>query len=100
VPLADQEVDVLAATLELLAGDEDLRSRMAVAARDYARREHDLERVADRYVEAIEEMAGGKAVRDLLFTEVSHAAAEVGMSANDPQVAEIAARLREVGFGH
>jgi glycosyltransferase involved in cell wall biosynthesis len=100
VPLGEGEVDVLAATLELLAEDEDLRRRMAVAARDYGRREHDLERVADRYVEAIEEMAGGNAVRDLVFTEVARAAAEVGMSGNHPQVAEIAASLREVGFGH
>jgi glycosyltransferase involved in cell wall biosynthesis len=100
VPLDEREVDVLAATLELLGDDEDLRRQMAVAARDYARREHDLERVADLYVEAIERMAGGNAVRDRVFNEVSEAAAEVGMTGNDPQVTEIAARLREVGFGH
>jgi glycosyltransferase involved in cell wall biosynthesis len=100
VPVDEHEVETLAAVLERLAEDEDLRSRMGGAARDYASREHDLDEVADRYVAALEEMSGGSAVRNAVLTEVARAANEVGIRRNDGQLAEIAARLREVGLGH
>ena len=85
--------------LELLADDEDLRKRMGAAASEYAGTAHDLERVADLYVAAIEEMAGGSAVRDAVLHEVAKAAHEVGIGMNDPELSEIAARYREVGVG-
>jgi glycosyltransferase involved in cell wall biosynthesis len=100
VPLDEDEVDVLTATLERLAEDDELRGRMGTAAREFARREHDLARVADRYVAALEELLGGPAVQDTILGEVAHAAQEVAMDKNDPQLAEIAASLQEVGFGH
>jgi glycosyltransferase involved in cell wall biosynthesis len=98
VPVDDHEVETLIAMLERLAGDADLRSRIGAAALDYARREHDLDSVADRYVAALEEMVGGPAVRDNIVHEVARAANDVGMSKNDSQLAEIAVSLREVGF--
>jgi glycosyltransferase involved in cell wall biosynthesis len=99
VPLDDSEVEALTAVLERLAGDEELRSRMGADARNYARREHDLDHVADLYVTAIEEMVGGPTVRDAVLTEVAHAASEVGMRKNDGQLSEIAATMREIGLG-
>ena len=100
VPLGDDEVEVLAATLERLAGDEELRRTMGDAAREHARRQHDLDRVADLYVAALEEMAGGPAVRDSIVHEVAHAATDVGMRRNDAEVAEIGAAIRELGLGN
>jgi glycosyltransferase involved in cell wall biosynthesis len=99
VPPGSDEVDVLAAALERLAGDEALRRTMGDAAREHARREHDLEHVADEYVAALEEIAGGPAVRDSIVHEVAHAATDVGMTKNDAQVAEIGATMRELGIG-
>jgi hypothetical protein len=99
VPLDDAEVDSLTAILEHLASEDQLRSQMGAAAHDYTRREHDLDRVADLYVAAIEEIVGGPAVRDAVLHEVAQAANDVGMRKNDPQLTEIAATMREVGFG-
>jgi glycosyltransferase involved in cell wall biosynthesis len=99
VPVDDFEVATLAATLELLAGDEGLRQRMGAAAAGYARRQHGLDRVADSYVAALEEVAGGEAVRNAVLGEVARAAHEVGISSDDPDLAEIGARSREVGIG-
>jgi glycosyltransferase involved in cell wall biosynthesis len=99
VPVDDFEVATLAATLELLAEDERLRRRMGAAAAEYARREHSLERVADGYVAALEEVAGGEAVRNAVLGDVARAAHEVGMSSGDPDLSEVGARSREVGLG-
>jgi glycosyltransferase involved in cell wall biosynthesis len=52
------EIDHLAAVLELLASDEELRLGMGRAAEAYARRELDLERAADGYASALEELVG------------------------------------------
>ncbi|MGH3079743.1 MAG: glycosyltransferase family 4 protein [Gaiellaceae bacterium] len=100
VPLGDDEVDLLAETLERLAADAELRAGMGAAASEHARTEHDLGRVADRYREAIEEMAGGSAVRDVIFNDVAKASSDVGIDRNDPQLSVIAASLSEVGLGH
>jgi glycosyltransferase involved in cell wall biosynthesis len=58
VPLGEHEADLLAATLELLAGDDRLRAGLGEAAASYARREHDLARAADAYAGALCEVAG------------------------------------------
>jgi glycosyltransferase involved in cell wall biosynthesis len=94
IPLED-EVAHLAAALELLAADEARRERMSVAARDLVEREHRLDRVAERYAAALEEAAGGRAVKDAVLREVAEAAAEVGLR----QTGELAERLGEVGLG-
>ena len=55
--------------------------------------------VADLYLAAFEEVAGGPAVRDAVLGDVAKAAYEVGMLRDDSEVAEIAASAREVGIG-
>ena len=95
----EREVETLAGELQrLLVDDETLRS-MGNAALDLARSEHDLDRVADLYVTALEEAAGGEAVRDAVTREMAEAAAEVGIGPEDPEAGELAARLREAGLG-
>jgi glycosyltransferase involved in cell wall biosynthesis len=99
VPVDEYEVATLAATLERLAGDEGLRRQMGAAAAEYARREHSLGRVADGYVAALEQVAGGEAVKDAILGDVARAAHEVGMSSGEPDLAEVGVRSREVGIG-
>jgi glycosyltransferase involved in cell wall biosynthesis len=99
VPVDEFEVATLAATLELLAEDDGLRERMGAAAAESAHREHDLDRVADLYVASIEEVAGLRVVRDTVLRGVARAAREVGMSSDDPDLADVAASAREVGIG-
>ena len=60
VPVDAWEVDHLAALLELLASDEQLRTRMGEAGLAYARTELDLERSADSYATALRELAEGR----------------------------------------
>jgi glycosyltransferase involved in cell wall biosynthesis len=100
VPVDEFEITTLASTLELLAENDGLREEMGAAASAYVRREHDLDRVADLYLAALEEVAGGPAVREALLREVAKAAYEVGMSDDDVELAEVADAFREVGGGH
>jgi glycosyltransferase involved in cell wall biosynthesis len=95
VPVGEGEVETLAAALCALAEDEAARDAMGRAARALAEREHALPRVAEAYVAAVEESAGGEAVRDAVLGEVAHAAADVGLA----ETADVARRLREVGIG-
>ena len=95
----EREVETLAAELERLLGDDAARPAMGAAAHELARTEHDVERVADLYVAALEEAAGGEAVRDAVPREVADAAAEVGIGPDDPEAKELAARLREAELG-
>jgi glycosyltransferase involved in cell wall biosynthesis len=94
-----EDADELLAALELLADDVPRRTEMGLAARALADAEHDAERVAERYAAALEEVAGGEAVRDAVLREVSEAAAESGIAPRDPEAEELASRLREVGLG-
>jgi glycosyltransferase involved in cell wall biosynthesis len=91
----EREVETLAATLLLLADDPRRREAMSAAAREYAISEHELGRVAELYVAALEEAAGGPTVRDELLHEVARGAAEVGLD----DAERLAAALREVGLG-
>jgi len=99
VPVGDGEVEMLAAVLERLAADTELRDRMGAAASQYARTEHGLARVADLYVVALEEGAGWPRVRDSVLRDVAEAAHDVGMTMNDPELSDVADRAREVGLG-
>jgi len=99
VPVDEDETETLAATLELLASRPDVREAMGASALELARGEHDLERVADLYVAAFEQAAGGAAVSDGVLGEISRAAAEVGVEPGSPAAREIAARLVEVELG-
>lgn len=95
----EREIELLAAGLELLVSSEAARSAMGAAAREYVAREHDLERVAEAYAAALEEAAGGPAVRDAVLREISQAAAEVGIAADSPAADELVRRLAEVPIG-
>ncbi len=72
---------------------------MGRAAARVAMQQHDLGRVAELYVAALEEAAGGAAVGDAVLREVSQAAADVGISPEDAEAGEIARRLAEVELG-
>jgi glycosyltransferase involved in cell wall biosynthesis len=91
----EREVDALAASLLRLAEDPGRAEAMSTAARAYAEREHELARVADLYAAALEQAAGGAAVRDELLREVAAAAADVGVD----DTSEVSEALREVGLG-
>ncbi|HET9460647.1 MAG TPA: glycosyltransferase family 4 protein [Gaiellaceae bacterium] len=93
------EADTLTAALELLATRRDVRETMGTAARELARRDHDVGRVAELYSAALERAAGGDSVDDAVLRDVSGAAAGVGISANTAEAREIARRLAEVELG-
>jgi glycosyltransferase involved in cell wall biosynthesis len=95
VPVDEPETRTLEAALELLAASPEARLALGQAASGYVAREHDLERTADRYAEAVELAAGGEAVTDAVLGELARAAADVGLDDTD----ELAVRLREVGLG-
>ena len=61
----------------------------------YASSEHGLEHVADLYVRAFEEAAGGPAVREQLLRDVAQSAADVGLE----RLGGDRPALREVGLG-
>jgi hypothetical protein len=99
VPVDKYEIDTLVAVLELLAKDDALRKRVGESASAYARREHDLDRVAELYQAALEEVAGGPAVRDAVLGDIARAAREVGIGVSDSDLAVIGERAHEVGIG-
>jgi len=94
VPVDEREEETIAAALEALT-DEGVRATMGAAARELVEGEHRLDRVAEAYAAALEELAGGSAVDDAVLREVAQAAAEVGLD----ETAVVAARLKEVGLG-
>jgi glycosyltransferase involved in cell wall biosynthesis len=99
VPVGEGEVELLAAALELLADDAGLRNRLGEEARAYARAAHDLDAVAELYAAALEEAAGGEKVRDAVLGGIAAAAHEVGLAEDDPELASIGARAKELGLG-
>ena len=58
---------------------------MGAGALALAAREHDLDRVAELYVAAFEQAAGGASVDDAVLREVSEAAAAVGIAPGSPE---------------
>jgi glycosyltransferase involved in cell wall biosynthesis len=99
VAVDEHETRTLAGALVLLADDAAARRSMGDAARALAEGEHAVSRVADLYAEAIEQASGGGAVRDAVLGEVARAAADVGISVDSAETAELATRLGEVGLG-
>jgi glycosyltransferase involved in cell wall biosynthesis len=99
IPPGDDEVATLTAALELLVSRPEVRAATGASAAELARREHDVERVAELYVAALERAAGGAAVDDAVLHDVSQAASEVGISAETAEAKEIARRLAEVELG-
>jgi glycosyltransferase involved in cell wall biosynthesis len=94
VPVDEHEEDTLTAALEALT-DADVRVKMGAAALELVEREHRVDRVAEAYAAALEQLAGGPAVEAAVLHDIAEAAAEVGIE--DTQ--ELAARLKEVGLG-
>jgi glycosyltransferase involved in cell wall biosynthesis len=92
VPVDEHEVATIRGALGLAA---DHAASLGAAARAYVAREHDLARVADAYVSALETAAGGPAVDDAVILRVAAAAAELGVT----DLSQVAERLREVGIG-
>jgi glycosyltransferase involved in cell wall biosynthesis len=90
----EREVESLAAALLALA-DPERRAALSAAAATYAAREHGLDRVVDLYVAALEEAAGGAAVREEVVREVARAAADIGVT----NTRDVGAAMREVGLG-
>ncbi len=92
VPVDEYEVATIELALEVAA---DHGAALGAAARSYVEREHALPAVADAYAAALETAAGGDAVEDAVLRRVAEAAVAAGID----DVASLAARLREVGFG-
>jgi glycosyltransferase involved in cell wall biosynthesis len=88
----DAEMAGIVAALEQLS-DPATVARMGAAAAAYVEREHALPLVAERYVAALEEAAGGGAVEANVLRRVAEAAAEVGVA---PEL--IAPGLESVGL--
>jgi glycosyltransferase involved in cell wall biosynthesis len=98
VPVDDDEVAELAGALELLASSEPTQLAMSDAARAYVERNHDVTHVAEAYVAALEDAAGGTVVADAVVAEVAQAAAEIGVEPGTEFATELAGRLDEVGL--
>jgi glycosyltransferase involved in cell wall biosynthesis len=99
IPVGAGETETLHAALELLADNDEARAAMSGAALELARREHDLEHVAELYTAALEQAAGGEGVADAVLADVAGAAAEVGIEPGSPEASELAGRLAEVELG-
>ena len=99
VPADEQETNALDDALETLAADPGLRERMASAAVELARTEHDLEHAADLYVAALEEAAGLESVERAVVRDVATAAAELDVDPDSPELSDVAGRLRDAGLG-
>jgi glycosyltransferase involved in cell wall biosynthesis len=99
VPVGDHEAIDLEAALGLLAERLDVREAMAGAARALAETEHSLARVAEAQAAALEWIAGGRHVSDVVLRDVADAASETGIGPGSAEAAEIARRLSEVDLG-
>jgi hypothetical protein len=99
VAVGPREVDELSELLSRLCGDGGLREGLGARGEAYVRREHDLERVAEAYVAALEEAAGRELVRDEVVGQVSRAASDVGLQATSPELSDVGKALSEVGLG-
>jgi glycosyltransferase involved in cell wall biosynthesis len=99
IPVDEREITRLAATLKLLLRRPDVAAAYGAAGRSFVAREHDLDRVAGLYAAALEEAAGGPAVRDEVVGELARAAAETGIAAGSLEAELVGARLREARIG-
>jgi len=91
-PGGTAEEDALVAAFERLA-DPAVVAGMGAAAREYVGEEHDVDRVAELYVAALEQAAGSSAVEAAVLHDVAAAAADTGV---EPDL--LAPRLSELGI--
>jgi glycosyltransferase involved in cell wall biosynthesis len=99
VAVDDEEIETLAAALELLATRADVRAAMGSSAAQLAAGVHELNRVAELYVAAFEQAAGGASVADSVLIETAEAAAGVGIEPGSAEARELARLLAEVELG-
>jgi glycosyltransferase involved in cell wall biosynthesis len=90
-----REVDRLADAMETLA-DPAVRDAMGARAGALAASDHAVEHAAELYAAAVEEAAGGDAVREAVLREVSVAAADVGFEAASSEAGVLGRALDEV----
>jgi glycosyltransferase involved in cell wall biosynthesis len=90
VAAGDGEVGALARALEGLA-EPGVAAGMGAEALAYVRAEHDVDAVAERYVEALELSAGAAAVEAAILRSVAAAAADTGIAPETlaPELAEL-----------
>jgi glycosyltransferase involved in cell wall biosynthesis len=91
IPVDEFEVGTIAAALEFAASHG---RELGEAARAHVSAEHELGRVADAYVAALEEAAGGEAAGNAVLWRIAEEAAAVGL--DDP--ARLARLAREAGI--
>jgi glycosyltransferase involved in cell wall biosynthesis len=89
---AEEEEEALVRAFERLA-EPGVAARMGEAARTYVGAEHGLEHVAELYVSALEQAAGGAAVEAKVLHEVAAAAADAGV-----ETEPLARDLRDLGI--
>jgi glycosyltransferase involved in cell wall biosynthesis len=99
IAVGAHEVELLAETLARLSRDAGLRDELGAAANAYVRREHDLDRVADAYVAALEDAAGRPLVQNDVVAQVAKAGSEVGLEPRSAGTAAVGEALSEVGLG-
>jgi hypothetical protein len=98
VPVGDGEVAGIAEQMAALAGNPERRAQMSAAASRYADDDLAVAHVAEQYRRALVDVAGGGSLRANVVGEIAPAAAAVGLGGTGVGIAEIAARLREVGI--
>ena len=91
IPVDEYEAPTIAAALELATAHA---GELGAAAREYVRAEHDLGRVADAYVSALEDAAGGEAVSDAMLMRIAQAASDAGLD----DLSEIVRAARAAGL--
>ena len=91
----EREATAVAEALERLT-DPATREAMGRAAHELAAGEHALDHVADLYVAALEEAAGGEAVREAVVRSVTAAAADVGIGPESREADVVGRTLDEV----
>jgi hypothetical protein len=94
VPVGEGEIEALETAMRLLASDGARRDAMARAGRGLAEGEHAVDRVADLYAAACEELAGAATVQTALVEHIAPAAADVGIGAEE--LRDIATAMSEV----
>jgi glycosyltransferase involved in cell wall biosynthesis len=99
VPADEHEAETLTDVLRSLVSDEARRARLGAAGREYVTRVHDLERVADLYLGALEEAAGGGSVDEAVIDEVARAAQDVGVDPHGSGAGSVGRAARELGLG-
>jgi glycosyltransferase involved in cell wall biosynthesis len=99
IRVGQNEVDRIAETLLRLSRDAARRAELGAMGRAYVEREHELGRIADRYVSALEDAAGRPLLQKEIVHYVASAAADVGIAPRSAEAGAVGDALSEVGLG-